>query len=305
MNFSIFCAKVIFVGFRFFDKLFLVSLLSYNKYEKLHAFWGYPLIRLYTYVHLGYWPNLRNPSTFNEKLLHDRLFHKNELIQIISDKYAVRDYVAKCIGEEYLIPLLATYDSCNELKEADLPSDCAIKMNHSSGQIVIRKNSSDISKRYPEIVNWFKDKYRYQELMWFNQKIERKLVAEELLLDEKGQVPKDYKFFVFGDEVEFVQVDLDRFNGHSRMLYSPDWKPMDVSYAYPVGYESESPECLDEMLDLAIKLGADFSFMRVDLYEVDGKIYFGELTPYPLAGWGRLEPYSYDVHLGKLVKNNI
>lgn len=291
--------RLIFKLVKFVDYVFFVKTCTYQTYEKIHAWLGYPLIKLEFYSGLGYWPNMNKPKSFNEKLLSARILDRSELLPLISDKLAVRGYIEKKVGKKYLVPLHGVYESITAFEGANLPDECVLKMNHSSGQIIFKRAGEDISNEYYRIEKWFSEKYKFQKLMWFSQKIKRQLLVEDLLTDDQGQVPKDYKFFVFGGEVEFIQVDLDRFNRHSRTLYSPDWKVMGVGYAYTRGYEIEQPSLLSEMKSIAEKLASDFDFMRVDLYEVEGKVYFGELTSYPSSGNGRFEPSEYDFELGK------
>ncbi|MEM5512865.1 ATP-grasp fold amidoligase family protein [Pseudoalteromonas sp. AS84] len=292
-------SKVILIIVRNFDYYLFVKTMNFEQYFNFHKKMNFPLIRLSFYNENRYWPDFKNPKTFNEKLIADKLFNRKDITPIITDKYTVRSYVASKIGERYLIPLIAAFETVEEYLNCKLPKNYILKMSHSSGQNVIVKDGKiNRSKVIKNIKCWISEKYRYQPLVWFTQLHKRRILIEELLIDESGKVPKDYKLFVFKGVVVFIQVDLDRFEGHTRTLYSPSWELLDVKYKYTKGYDVEAPKNLNEMIELAKVLGSDFEFMRVDLYEVGDKIYFGELTPYPSAGYALFTPSSYDTFLG-------
>ena len=284
---------------RFLDRILLVRSLTYQQYERVHTSLSFPLVRLAFAAGTGYLPNLKNPSTFNELLLSERLFNRSPLTPVLSDKLAVRDFVASKIDRKHLIPLYACHPSYEALVSSDIPSNCVIKMNHSSGQLLINRNGDDISRPIKKFKSWFVDKYRFQELMWFNQSIKRQAVIEELLLTKEGKVPADYKFFMFGGKLEFVQVDSNRFTGHTRTLFDKEWNCINVKYLYPPGPEVDRPARLNLMISIAEKLSEDFPFMRVDLYDVEGDVYFGELTSFPSAGYAEIQPFRYDKQWGR------
>ena len=141
--------------------------------------------------------------------------------------------------------------------------------------------------------------YGLRKREWAYVNIKRKLIIEPLLRDADGQLPDDYKFHMIHGKCAFIQVDRERFRHHSRTLYDPDWSLLPVSYQYRQGEKVEKPDQLDYMLDLARRLSRPFDYIRVDLYEIDGKVYFGELTNYPESGHGTFDPVSFDFELGK------
>jgi hypothetical protein len=134
-------------------------------------------------------------------------------------------------------------------------------------------------------------------LEWAYSQVPPRLIAEELL-GANGSIPLDYKFFVFHGRVRLIQVDLDRFGSHVRTAYSPAWDRIPVVYSFPSGPEIERPGSLPEMISIAERLGHETDFVRVDLYEIGGRIVFGEMTNYPAAGNLKFEPSSFDYELG-------
>lgn len=201
-------SKVVLIVARNIDHYLFVKTLKFDSYFSLHEKLNFPIIRLSFFNENRYWPNLENPVTFNEKLVADKLFQRRNITPLITDKFTVRKYVEEKIGEQYLIPLVGAFNSVDEYLNASLPENYIIKMSHASGQNVIVKNGKlDKSKVIKNIKRWLTEKYRYQPLVWFTQLHERKILVEELLIDETGKVPKDYKLFVFNGEVIFIQVD--------------------------------------------------------------------------------------------------
>ena len=243
---------------------------------------------------LGYVPDVRNPRSLNEKIIHRKLFAPPRDAHILADKFAVRSRVAALVGERYLIPLIAVYESADEIDLARLPKSFVIKANHTCGRHVIVTDRDTID---PE---WLRRECRAFLATGFGEEtnehwyrdMPRRLVVEELLVEEGLEAPLDYKFFVFDGRPAFVQVDFDRFTAHTRTLYTPTWDRIDVAYEHPPGPHIARPALLDEMLTLAGRLAGDLDFVRVDLYSPagSGRIYVGEFTFAPAAGWGRFGP---------------
>lgn len=281
--------------------LFLDKILGY-KYEKYKF-----------YKAQGYKLNLRNPKTFNEKIVYKKLNDDNPLIPIIVDKYEVRNYIKELIGEEraneILIPLLHVTNNPNDIPFNDLPDKFIVKSNHGSGQIMIITPENNKSKK--EIINkcyeWLNEPYKNLERLWFVSKINRKILIEKLLIDSSGNIPKDYKFHVFNGKCELVHVIFDKYNNNStkKSFYDRKWNKLNVVKGrFEQGDEVDKPNNSERMFLLAEELGQEFDFIRVDLYEIDSKIYFGELTPYPSTGRAKFEPQTFDFELGSYLKLN-
>ncbi len=301
---------------RILDEKTLAKYLNFEQYFSFHKFFGFPLKTLgFFYTH-GYRLDLKNPITFNEKIVYRQLFERNPLLPMIVDKYAVRKYVKEKVGEKYLIPLLQIADSFDDIHFSQLPDEYIMKMNHASGRNIIFKKGNLISKKGMKnngydreelkrtIDTWFAEKYRLQELIWFVQPIKRKIIIEKLLEDNDGKIPKDYKFFVFDGKVEFILVIHDRFSEYTENLYDRDWQVSGFTFADPTGLVEEKPILLNELINVAEKLASEFTSMRVDLYTFGSDIYFGELTPCHANAHDTFIPVKYDEYYGIKWKNH-
>jgi hypothetical protein len=279
--------------------------IPYHLYSKIQSFLGYPVIKARFKLKTGYKLNLKNPTTFNEKIVYNLLFNKHPLYPVVADKFAVREHVRTTIGEEYLIPLVDVVDSPDQLEFDRYPKSFIIKTNFTSGGniLVNDKLTVDQNQIVSELNRWLNKKYGVSKLLWFAQNMPRKIIVEELILDKKGGIPNDYKFFCFNNKVCFIQVDTSRFSNHARNMYTPDWDLLDVGYfdgkVKRAGVHIDRPKNLAQLIELAEKLSGPFTFMRIDLYSVDGRIFFGEFTPNPVNGNGRFVPESFDLELGR------
>lgn len=256
---------------------------------------------------LAYELNLNPPESFNEKIIWKKLHDRNPLLPLTADKYRVREYVKQSLGDEaaagILIPLLYVTDRPETIPFAHLPSGgYRIKANCGSGRnIFVRGNNpADPAKIIRRCKSWLETPYGLEEHEWAYQKIERKIIIEELLpcKDPEG-TPADYKFFVFHGRCELVEVILNRFKTRSISFLDPDWNLLPVTRdGYPRAENLQKPNHYGEMRSLANRLGAKFDFVRVDLYFEAGRIYFGEMTHYPVSGHGKFIPQAFDFQLG-------
>lgn len=263
------------------------------------------------YLNMRYWPifgkkiNFKEPKTFNEKINWLKLYDRKPEYIMMADKYRVRDYIAKTIGEEYLIPLLGVWDRAEDIDFNSLPNQFVLKCNHDSGSVIICKDKSCFDYDYArkKLAERLKFNLYYFGREWVYKDIKPCIIAEKYMTDGNNQL-KDYKIFNFNGEPEFIQVDYDRFVKHKRNLYSVDWSFMEESFQYQADPEVDilRPKKLDNMLNLARKISENHSFLRTDFYDIDGRIYFGEMTFYPEAGFGKFNPEDYDVDLGELIK---
>ncbi|EHH2462944.1 hypothetical protein V8073_000897 [Vibrio parahaemolyticus] len=246
---------------------------------------------------------ISSPKTFNEKLYYRKYFGNQEFMADKADKYLVRDYVEKKVGKEILIPLLGCYDVIDESIWSNLPEKFVLKTNHGSGsdhiEIVKSKSESNkhlIIEKMNKAVRQSFGKLNHQP---FYDLIERKILVEEYLETEK-YTPDDYKFHVFKNEV-FIQVDVGRYTEHKRSLYDVNWRKLDFKLNSKYDFASkDKPENLDEMIAIARALAEGYDYVRIDLYNVHGKIYFGEITQTHGNGTENFEPPSKDLEWGKL-----
>ncbi|WP_225036344.1 ATP-grasp fold amidoligase family protein [Winogradskyella sp. SM1960] len=261
---------------------------------------------------MGYKLDLDNPITLNEKINWLKLYDRKDLHTTVADKFKVRDYIKSKIGEQYLVPLLFQSDNPKELLPENLPDiPFIIKANHDSsgGQIV--KNKADINwkKIQQQFKKRLKENYFYSSREWQYKNIKPTIIAEKLLTDKNEKIPFDYKIHCFNGKVRMIQVDIDRnSDSHYRNWYNAKWErePYKWSsskgngkYTDPSDYEIDRPDTLDNMIQLSEKLSEDFIYVRVDWYDVDGKLYFGELTFHHDGGTSPILPKEWDENLGK------
>jgi hypothetical protein len=217
-------------------------------------------------------------KTFNDVLFQRKIKLWFKDLRIYVDKVAVREEVAKRIGNEHVIKLYKTFSCSEDINEGQLVFPCVVKSNHASDQVAIIHSWSEFCKRRDEFNSWLKEDYYKVSGEPCYKGVKPCLFAEEALLND-GAPPVDYKFHCFGGKVQSIQLDLDRFTNHTRIHYSTDWQKQNFSTQYPL-YPGDvtQPESLTKMIAIAEKLAANFRYVRVDLYDYREQIYFGEYT---------------------------
>ncbi len=261
-------------------------------------------LRLIFKKRLGYQLNLGSPKTINEKFQWLKLNDRRLINTQCSDKYLVRDYISKTLGSQFLIPILYNTKNPFDLLNASLPDiPFIIKCNHDSsgGLIVWNKELIDIQTEVNRLYVNLSRNYFYHKREWQYKNIEPRIVIEKLLFSSNHKIPDDYKLHCFNGKLKYIQVDIDRHIDHKRNIYNANWELQKFEWEYPSDIDRalKKPLLLDEMKELAEKIAKDFIYIRVDLYEVEGKIYFGELTFHPEAGLGKILPKEYDVKMGQ------
>lgn len=250
--------------------------------------------------------NLDNPKTFNEKIQWLKLYDSTPIKTRLADKYLVRDWVKEKIGEEYLIELLGVYDRFEDIDFDKLPDRFVIKCNHGSGYNIIVKDKSklDLSEVKTKLDKWMAEDYAFRvgyELHYSN--IERKIIIEKFMEDFVEDL-YDYRFFCCSGKVE--QIWLDVFSGtpqHKRKIYDRNWKELNFTVKWPrLETEIEKPENLSKMISLAESLSQGFALVRVDFYNVNSKIYFGEMTFTSMSGTGVFSSKKADLALARKIK---
>ncbi len=257
----------------------------------------------------GYPLDWDHPRTLNEKLNWMKLNFRDPRQQIAADKYAVRAHVAARIGESCLIPLIRTYGRAEDIRLGELPAAFVLKVNHGSGQnwIVRDKAREDGRAVVRQFREWLATSHYAASREWPYKGMKPRIVAEQLLLDEAGRIPSDFKLHCFGGKVATIQVDLDRETAHRRNFYDLDWRLQPFIWtewagdrpAWPNGRAVARPAGLAEMVQVAETLAADFPYARIDLFDCTGRIYFGEITFYHGGGFERFDPPDYDRLFGE------
>ncbi|TAI48573.1 ATP-grasp fold amidoligase family protein [Flagellimonas allohymeniacidonis] len=258
--------------------------------------------------------DLENPKTLNEKIVWLKLNDRTPVHTICSDKYAVRDYIEKRIGEEYLVPLYFQSKDPNDIAPENMPNHpFIIKTNHDSGGgIMVRdKSSIDWKQVQKGLRKRLKKNYYYSSKEWQYKNIEPRIIVEKLLLDQNGDPAKDYKMHCFNGEVIMLQVDIGRFSGnHCRNFYNKEWQRQPYRWpspkengklTNPSDYDVEKPQNLQKMISLSESLAKDFSYVRIDWYDVNGKLYFGEITFHTDGGNRPILPAEWDRKLGDML----
>jgi hypothetical protein len=246
--------------------------------------------------------NLRNPEAFNEKLQWLKLYDRKPEYTHMADKYEVRKYIIEKMGEEYLIPLLGVWNTFDSIDFSKLPNEFVLKCTHDSGSVIIckDKNAFDINKARKKINSCLNKNYYLPGREWCYKNIESKIIAEKYMVDESNIELKDYKIHCFNGEPKIIQVDFARFTNHKRNMYSSSWEYIPFTTEYPTDscIQIRKPQSLDLMLKIARKLSKNTNYLRVDLYSINEKIYFGELTLYHGSGNEHFFPSEYDKILG-------
>jgi hypothetical protein len=248
--------------------------------------------------------DLNCPSTFNEKINWLKVYHRFQGGHLLADKFTVRDFVTKTIGEQYLVPILGVYEEAEAIDFDSLPSSFVMKATHGSGWNIVcdDKSSLDQDAARRRLSEWLKYNYYYAGREWQYRDCKPRIICEEYLGGVSGPPLLDYKFFCFHGVPLYIQVDIDRYTKHTRNFYDVRWKRQPFSVLFPQSTrEVEMPSQLDTMLDIARRLSAEMAFSRVDLYYQDGRILFGEITFHPGGGCEPFFPPEYDLKLGELL----
>ncbi len=255
---------------------------------------------------VGYKPDIDNPKSFNEKLQWLKLYNEDPLLTKCADKYLVRDYVKEKIGEEYLIPLLGVWDSPDEIDFDKLPEQFVLKVNWGSGQNIIVKDKSklDIEEAKAKLKKWMKphSNHYYYGFEWCYKNIKPKIIAEKFIEQINGEIA-DYKFMCYNGTPKNLLYITGRNSDNKKInFYDTDWNLLPVKRIYSNTTEKIiKPANINKLITLAKILSKDFTFARVDFYDIEDKIYFGEITFYPGSGLEAFEPVEWDYKLGEMI----
>lgn len=268
------------------DKLFLTILYFLSTGKKIH------------------W---ENPRTFTEKIQWLKLYACKEIYTTLVDKYAVKQYVSDIVGEQYIIPTLAVYDSVEDVDFSKLPSKFVLKVTHDSGGVIVCDDVKSLDKRktLKRLSIALKSNFFVHSREYPYKNVPRKIIAEQFLEQPGRRELIDYKFYCFGGKPVYCQVIKDRKTKETIDFYDMNWNRMPFTGLNPDVCNAVSltprPVNLDLMIDLAKKLSSEIPFVRIDLYEIEGNVYFGEITFYPASGMGKFTPEEWDLKLGNLI----
>jgi hypothetical protein len=262
------------------------------------------------YLSLIFWArtgetlNLKAPKTLNEKIQWLKLYDRKETYTKLVDKYEVREYITNVLGEQYLIPLIGSWDNFDSIDFDTLPNQFVLKCNHDSGGIVICRDKSSFDFYNAKLrINKYLSRNYYRSREWPYKNVRPRIIAEKLMLDERGNLPDDYKIMCFNGNVDNIMVCTGRFSadGVKFFFFDKDWNFLRYDKGdelLPDDFTLEKPKNLDEMIEVAAKLAAPFPFVRIDLYNIDGRVYFGEITLSPQSGFDSVLTYEADLLFG-------
>jgi hypothetical protein len=254
---------------------------------------------------MGYELDLENPRTFNEKLQWLKLYDRNPEYTLMADKYAVRQFVSERIGKDYLIPLLGVWDSFNEIDFDKLPDRFVLKTTHDSGTVMLckEKESFNVEHAKKKLTKSLNRNFYYGGREWVYKDITPRIIAEEFMVDESGTELKDYKFFCFDGEPKGLFVATDRSVHETKFdFFDIEFNHLGIVQGYPNSDKSiTKPIGLEEMKKIAKTLSRNIPHVRVDLYDVNGRIFFGEMTFFHFCGYVPFEPDEWDLKFGEYI----
>ncbi|MBR5781903.1 MAG: glycosyl transferase [Bacteroidales bacterium] len=248
-------------------------------------------------------PDLKNPKTFNEKLQWLKLNDIHEDYAEMVDKASAKEYVKKIIGEEYIIPTLGIWRRFDEIDFSKLPNQFVLKTTHDSGGVVVvsDKSNFDIAEARRKLNKSLRNNYFLQHREYPYKYIQPRIIAEQYMVDESTTELKDYKFFCFHGKCKMLFIATDRSLGDVKFdFYDTEFNHLPFMQGHPwATKEIQKPECFDEMIQIAEKLSEGIPHVRVDLYNINGKIYFGELTFFHFSGNVPFIPHEWDNKIGE------
>jgi teichuronopeptide biosynthesis TupA-like protein len=260
------------------------------------------LLQRYYQTH-GRLPNLFPPRLYSEKIQYRKLFDRRPFLTETADKYAVRGYASRILGEDLAPELYFRTTSPATIPFDELPRRFVVKATHGSGwqQIVLDRDTLDRHALITKCEDWLTKDFSLVAEEPFYAAIPRQIIVEEFLDGGGGRSPADIKCLVFNNRVRVVQLDVDRYGSHRRNYYGPDWKPLPIRDRFClVDGQVDKPGRFHDVVRYAEALSRETDFVRVDFYQVGTRIYLGEMTHTPGSGLTRFYPESWDARLGEM-----
>lgn len=296
----------------------MVTLLQYIKKPKtllisaLKRLWWIPdriYIQILFYLKMGRKLNLKNPQTFNEKLQWLKLYNRHDEYTIMVDKYEAKKYVASIIGDNYIIPTIGVWNSVDEIDFDILPDKFVLKTTNGGGScgVVICKDKAllDIDKTKKRLNQSLKVNIYRCLKEWPYKNVKPRIIAEQYLEDSDGEL-KDYKFTCADGMAHNVMICYDRNVGDTKFyFFDRDWNLLRLNKRgknAPSNFTLPKPESLDEMFNVAAKLSEGIPYLRVDLYNINGRVFFGEMTFFPQSGFDNNLLKETDILFGQYIK---
>ena len=262
-------------------------------------------IQIYYFSHFKHFANLRNPKTYNEKLNWLKLHDHNPIYTTMVDKYEAKKYVADIIGDEYIIPTLGVWNHFDEIDFDALPNQFVLKCTHDSEGLVIVKDKNKLDKKLAreKIEAALKLNFYYIGREWPYKNVKPRIIAEQYMEDHVDGELRDYKFFCFDGEPKAMFIASDRSKDATKFdYYDLDFNHLDLKQHYPNAGTVRKPVTFDKMIELSKVLSKGLPHVRVDFYEVNGHLYFGEMTFYHFSGFMPFQPAKWDDIFGEWLK---
>ena len=263
-------------------------------------------LRMYFWCNLGYKLNLKSPRTFNEKLNWLKIYNKHPEYSKMVDKKEAKEYVASIVGDKYIIPTVAVYDKVEDIDFEKLPKQFVLKCTHDSGGVVVCKDKSILDKgaAIRKLKKGLRSNFFTITREYPYKNVKPRIIAEQYMEDETGEL-RDYKFFCFNGEPKYMLLVSGRQAGKKRFDYFDlNWNHLPVHDVGCPGAERlpAKPDNFEEMIFIAKKLSKGMTHVRVDLYNINCKIFFGELTFFDGSGLCVYDPREWDFKFGQFLK---
>ena len=252
------------------------------------------VMRIAHWLYFRRWPDYAHPRTLQEHIQAYVLRSRDPALVMLADKVAVRPYIDRVVGPGNTVPLLGVWRSADAVPVHQLPYPVVLKPSHLSGRtLILRRPPTDEAALRRCLRSWLQRDHSRVNREWFYRKVPPGIVAEPMLQTADGEVPPDVKAYVIGGRVRYIQVEYGRFGRPARTFYSRDWELLPARGPMPRHPPEPRPVVLPQLVAMAEALAAPFEFLRVDFYVIGERIYVGELTNSPGAGFGRFYPARF------------
>lgn len=272
---------------------------TWLKNDRTYIKWNY-------FFGMGRFPNLDNPQTYNEKLQWLKLNDIHPEYARLVDKYEAKEYVRGVLGDEYIIPTLGVWDRFEDIDFEKLPNQFVLKTTHDSGGVVVcsDKKSFDKVAAKKKLNKSLRNNYFLDHREYPYKHVPPRIIAEEFMVDESGTELKDYKFFCFNGKCRMLFVATDRNMGDVKFdFFDENFNHLPFRQGHPwADKKIKKPVGFDKMIELSEGLSKGFPHVRVDLYDINGQIYFGELTFFHFSGNVPFHPDEWDLKIGQWLK---
>lgn len=256
------------------------------------------------FLRMGYKLNLKNPLSYSEKLQWLKLYDRNPFYTKLVDKYAVKEYVKEKIGIEHIIPTLGIYSAFDEIVFDDLPNEFVLKTTHDSGTVIICKDKAkfDYKLARKKLERSLKTNFYNEKREWPYKNVPPRILVEQFMVDESGTELKDYKIFCFNGIPRIMFIATDRPHDTRFDFYDMNFNHLPFTNGHPNADRALcKPKGFDDMLNIAEILSANIPHVRIDLYDINGTIYFGEMTFFHWSGLQPFNPREWDYKLGEML----